>query len=158
MPPAQAADELHLYNWNNYIAPETVSRFEASCKCKVVQTYYGDNEEMLAKLAAGATGYDIIVPTGNALVITDYADNLQRIDRIIASLDVPPAGEPIIVPLRNASAVDMVQVLNRLLADTPGAQGGVPDLQQRVSVVADPRSNSLLVRADSPTRLARTRA
>lgn len=65
--PAQAADELHLYNWNNYIAPETVQRFEASCKCKVVQTYYGDNEEMLAKLAAGATGYDIIVPTGNAL-------------------------------------------------------------------------------------------
>jgi spermidine/putrescine transport system substrate-binding protein len=64
---AQAADELHLYNWNNYIAPETVQRFEASCKCKVVQTYYGDNEEMLAKLAAGAKGYDIIVPTGNAL-------------------------------------------------------------------------------------------
>lgn len=64
---AQAADELHLYNWNNYIAPETVKRFEAFCKCNVVQTYYGDNEEMLAKLAAGAKGYDIIVPTGNAL-------------------------------------------------------------------------------------------
>jgi spermidine/putrescine transport system substrate-binding protein len=64
---AQAADEFHLYNWNNYIAPETVTRFEAFCKCKVVQTYYGDNEEMLAKLAAGASGYDMIVPTGNAL-------------------------------------------------------------------------------------------
>lgn len=64
---ALAADELHLYNWNNYIAPETVQRFEISCRCKVVQTYYGDNEEMLAKLAAGARGYDIIVPTGNAL-------------------------------------------------------------------------------------------
>src|SRR5271167_4446506 len=98
------------------------------------------------------------VPTGNALVITDYADNLQRIDRIIASLDVPPAGEPIIVPLRNASAVDMVQILNRLLADSGGVPGGAPDPQQRVSVVADPRSNSLLVRADNPTRLVRTRA
>ncbi|AMO98552.1 bacterial extracellular solute-binding family protein [Collimonas arenae] len=64
---AHAADELHLYNWNNYIAPETVQRFETFCKCKVVQTYYGDNEEMLAKLAAGAKGYDIIIPTGNAL-------------------------------------------------------------------------------------------
>jgi spermidine/putrescine transport system substrate-binding protein len=64
---AQAADEFHLYNWNNYIAPETVARFETFCKCKVVQTYYGDNEEMLAKLAAGASGYDMIVPTGNAL-------------------------------------------------------------------------------------------
>jgi general secretion pathway protein D len=97
------------------------------------------------------------VPTGNALVITDYADNLQRIDRIISSLDVPPAGEPIIVPLRNASAVDMVQILNRLLADSGGVPGAAPDPQQRVSVVADPRSNSILVRADSPSRLARTR-
>jgi general secretion pathway protein D len=98
------------------------------------------------------------VPTGNALVITDYADNLQRIDRIIASLDVPPAGEPIIVPLRNASAIDLVQVLNRLLADSGGVPGGAPDPQQRVSVVADPRSNSVLVRADNPTRLARARS
>lgn len=65
--PAFAADELHLYNWNNYIAPETVDRFEAYCKCKVIQDYYSDNEELLAKLAAGAKGYDILVPTGNAL-------------------------------------------------------------------------------------------
>ena len=38
--PALAAskDQLHLYNWNNYIAPETVKRFEAECKCEVVQT------------------------------------------------------------------------------------------------------------------------
>jgi general secretion pathway protein D len=98
------------------------------------------------------------VPTGNALVITDYADNLQRIERIIASLDVPPAGEPIIVPLRNASAIDLVQVLNRLLADSGGVPGGAPDPQQRVSVVADPRSNSVLVRADNPSRLARARS
>lgn len=78
---AQAADELHLYNWNNYIAPETVTRFEASCKCKVVQTYYSDNEEMLAKLAAGATGYDIIVPTGNALDALVKQQALKAIDK-----------------------------------------------------------------------------
>src|SRR3546814_7945199 len=65
--PAQAQDKLHLYNWNNYLAPQTAKRFEAFCKCELVQAYYGDNEEMLAKLAAGAKGYDIIVPTGNAL-------------------------------------------------------------------------------------------
>ncbi len=65
--PAFGADELHLYNWNNYIAPETVKRFEAECNCKVIQDYYSDNEELLAKLAAGARGYDILVPTGNAL-------------------------------------------------------------------------------------------
>jgi len=58
---------LHIYNWNNYLAPETITKFEASCKCKVVQDFYSDNEELLAKLAAGAKGYDILVPTGNAL-------------------------------------------------------------------------------------------
>lgn len=78
---AQAADKLHLYNWNNYMAPETVKRFEASCKCQLVQSYYGDNEEMLAKLAAGAKGYDIIVPTGNALQALIKQNALQPIDK-----------------------------------------------------------------------------
>ena len=64
---AFAADELHLYNWNNYLTEATAKRFEQSCKCKLVQDYYGDNEEMLAKLAAGAKGYDIVVPTGFAV-------------------------------------------------------------------------------------------
>jgi spermidine/putrescine transport system substrate-binding protein len=58
---------LQLFNWNNYIAPETVQHFEALCDCHVEQDYFSDNEEMLAKLAAGATGYDLIVPTGNAM-------------------------------------------------------------------------------------------
>jgi spermidine/putrescine transport system substrate-binding protein len=79
----QAADELHLYNWNNYLAPETQQRFEASCKCKVIQTYYGDNEEMLAKLAAGAKGYDIIVPTGNALDAMIKQQALKPIDKAL---------------------------------------------------------------------------
>jgi spermidine/putrescine transport system substrate-binding protein len=60
-------DVLHLFNWNNYLAPDSVRRFEAACHCRLSQDYYSDNEEMLAKLAAGANGYDIIVPTGNAL-------------------------------------------------------------------------------------------
>ncbi len=98
------------------------------------------------------------VPTGNALVITDYADNLQRLNRIIASLDNPPSGEPVMVPLRNASAIDLVPILNRLLADPGGAPGAAADPQLRVAVVADPRSNSILVRADNPARLARVRA
>ena len=58
---------LYLFNWNNYLAPDSVRRFEAVCDCRLSQDYYSDNEEMLAKLAAGASGYDVIVPTGNAL-------------------------------------------------------------------------------------------
>jgi spermidine/putrescine transport system substrate-binding protein len=74
-------DELHLYNWNNYIAPETVQRFEEVCKCKVIQTYYSDNEELLAKLEAGAKGYDILVPTSNALEALIKKGSLLKLDK-----------------------------------------------------------------------------
>src|SRR5215831_19125563 len=97
------------------------------------------------------------LPTANALVITDYAENLKRIDKIISSLDVPSAGEPIIVPVRYASAIDLVQVINRLMTEGP-AQGAVADPQQRVVLVADPRSNSVLIRGDNAPRVARVRA
>src|ERR1700751_4505398 len=79
-PAAAAADKLHLYNWNNYIAPETVKRFEELCKCEVVQTYYSDNEELLAKLAAGAKGYDVLVPTSNAVEALIKGKQLKPLD------------------------------------------------------------------------------
>jgi spermidine/putrescine transport system substrate-binding protein len=79
--PALAKDVLHLYNWNNYIAPETIKRFEDLCKCDVVQTYYSDNEELLAKLAAGAKGYDILVPTSNAVQALIKGGQLRPIDK-----------------------------------------------------------------------------
>lgn len=95
----------------------------------------------------------------NALVITDYAENMKRLERIIASLDQPPAGEPLMVQLKNASALDMVPMLNKLLVEgaTPGA--GMPggDAMQRVTLVADPRSNSVLIRSDNPGRAERVR-
>ena len=64
---ARAEDVLYLYNWNNYISDATLRRFEQRCHCRVKQDYYSDNEEMLAKLEAGAEGYDLLVPTGNAV-------------------------------------------------------------------------------------------
>jgi spermidine/putrescine transport system substrate-binding protein len=79
--PVLAKDEFHLYNWNNYIAPETIKRFEDFCKCTVVQTYYSDNEELLAKLAAGAKGYDMLVPTSNAVEALIKGKQLKPIDK-----------------------------------------------------------------------------
>jgi spermidine/putrescine transport system substrate-binding protein len=64
---ARAAEVLYLYNWNNYISDATLRRFEAASGCRIKQDYYSDNEEMLAKLEAGAEGYDLLVPTGNAV-------------------------------------------------------------------------------------------
>ncbi|MBI5790235.1 MAG: spermidine/putrescine ABC transporter substrate-binding protein [Rhodocyclales bacterium] len=79
--PARAADVLYLYNWNNYISEETVRRFEAHCNCRLKQDYYSDNEEMLAKLEAGAVGYDILVPTGNAVESLVRRRALRPIER-----------------------------------------------------------------------------
>ncbi|WP_339490833.1 polyamine ABC transporter substrate-binding protein [Pseudomonas sp. EL_65y_Pfl2_R95] len=60
---AQAAEELHLYNWGDYINPEVLNRFTAETGIKVSLDTYGSNEEMLAKLQAGASGYDIVFPS-----------------------------------------------------------------------------------------------
>jgi spermidine/putrescine transport system substrate-binding protein len=78
---AQAADVLYLYNWNNYISEQTVERFEAECRCRLKQDYYSSNEELLAKLAAGASGYDLLVPTGNAVQTLIRQNALLPIDK-----------------------------------------------------------------------------
>ncbi|MEO8754198.1 MAG: type II secretion system secretin GspD [Casimicrobiaceae bacterium] len=99
-------------------------------------------------------------PGTNALIITDYAENLRRIAKIIASLDQPPSGEPMVVTLKYASALDLVPLVNRLLgAESATAQGGQPgEAQQRVMLVADPRSNSVMLRSENPARAARVKA
>ncbi|MCC6378288.1 MAG: type II secretion system secretin GspD [Burkholderiales bacterium] len=96
-------------------------------------------------------------PGGNALGITDYADNLKRLEKVIASLDQPPGGEPMVVPLRHASAIDLVPTLQRLLADPAAPGGAAADAQQRLTLVGDARSNSVIIRAENPGRAARAR-
>ncbi|MGI9331700.1 MAG: polyamine ABC transporter substrate-binding protein [Gammaproteobacteria bacterium] len=61
--PVHAAGELNLFNWGDYINPEVLKRFEAEHDVKVNLDTYGTNEEMLAKIQAGATGYDIVFPS-----------------------------------------------------------------------------------------------
>ena len=56
--------ELHIYNWSDYIADDTVPNFEREFGVRVTYDTYESAEEMIAKLMAGASGYDIIVPTG----------------------------------------------------------------------------------------------
>ncbi len=90
-------------------------------------------------------------PGNNSLVITDYADNLQRIGRIIAGVDTPPSADGDIVPLQYALAVDIAPLVQRVL-EPP--QGGTTDPGQRVTVLADSRTNTILLRAASPARIA----
>ncbi len=90
-------------------------------------------------------------PGNNTLVVTDYADNLDRIAAVIARIDVPSSIDTDVVPIRSGIASDIAILASQLL-DTQSS-----DPTQRIAVVADPRSNSVLVRAGSParTRLAR---
>jgi len=95
--------------------------------------------------------------SNNTLVITDYASNLQRIEKIIDSIDQPSGTDPILIPLRYASALDVAQAVNRLFAEAAPAAAGA-DTTQRMTIVADTRSNSLLARSDNPSRLSRLRS
>ena len=62
--PVTLADgKLNLYNWGDYINPEVLTRFTKETGIKVSLDTYGSNEEMLAKIQAGAAGYDIVFPS-----------------------------------------------------------------------------------------------
>jgi general secretion pathway protein D len=93
----------------------------------------------------------------NTLVITDYANNLQRIEKIIDAIDQPNGSDPIMIQLQHASAVDVAVTVSRLFAEAQAQGAAAADPNQRVTVSADGRSNSLLVRSDNPARLAQVR-
>ena len=93
-------------------------------------------------------------PGNNSLVITDYADNLKRLGRIIAALDVANATDVELIPVRYASVTDIAPLVTRLLDNSAG--GGVAaaaESSYKTTVIAEPRSNSLIVRAANGARL-----
>ncbi len=96
----------------------------------------------------------------NTLVVTDYASNLQRIEKIIDSIDQPSSSDGIVIPLKYASALDIAQTVSRLFAEQSQVQAspGATDAMQKIVIVADTRSNSLLARSDNPSRLAKLRS
>ena len=95
-------------------------------------------------------------PGTNALVITDYADNLQRIARIVAAIDVSNATDVEVIPLKHAIASDLAPLVLRLIeASSPaGAAGaGQTGSDFRTTLIAEPRSNSLILRAANAARV-----
>ncbi len=101
-------------------------------------------------------------PGNNSLVITDYADNLQRMARIIATLDVSNASDLEVVSLKHAIAIDLAPLLSRLIEPGNAAAGAPPagqtGTEYRTTVLAEARSNTLIVRAANPARLALVRS
>ena len=80
-PKKPVGTELNLYNWSNYIDPALLKRFTAETGINVNLGVYESNAQMLAKLEAGARGYDIIVPTDYMVAIMAKKGLLQRIKR-----------------------------------------------------------------------------
>lgn len=75
-----AQGELNIYNWGEYINPEVLKKFEADTGIKVKLDTYSSNEEMLAKVQAGATGYDIVFPSVHMQDIMAKLDLLEKTD------------------------------------------------------------------------------
>ncbi|MDP3135004.1 MAG: type II secretion system secretin GspD [Burkholderiaceae bacterium] len=100
-------------------------------------------------------------PGNNSLVITDYADNLQRMARIVAALDVSNAGDVEVIALQHAIATDLAPLVLRLIESgsaTAAAGQGQTDTSYRTTLVAEPRSNALILRAANPARAALVRS
>lgn len=77
---AYAVPVLDVYIGSNYIADPTIVRLESSCNCRLEQNYFNDNGEMLAKIAAGATGYNVIVATSYAVNELVQMGKIQPLD------------------------------------------------------------------------------
>ncbi len=84
----------------------------------------------------------------NTLIITDHAGNISRLMKIIAGVDRPDSDEMEIIPLKHASASELVRILNSL-----NAGGSVKDASKKVRLAADDRTNSILVTGDRTSRL-----
>ena len=72
---------LHVYNWSDYIAPDTLSKFEKQSGIKVVYDVFDSNEVLEAKLLAGSSGYDLVVPSNPFLAKQIKAGVFQKLDR-----------------------------------------------------------------------------
>jgi general secretion pathway protein D len=92
-------------------------------------------------------------PANNTLVITDYAENLRRLARIIEAVDSPATSEVEVVSLQYALATDVAAIVNKVLDEGARSSGQAVDAGQRVAVMAEPRTNSLILRAASRARL-----
>lgn len=78
--PSKLSDTINFYNWTDYIHPDIIPMFEEECGVEVVYDNYSSNEDLLAKMQAGASGYDLIVPSDYMISIMIELDMLRELD------------------------------------------------------------------------------
>jgi putrescine transport system substrate-binding protein len=106
----QADDKVvHVYNWSDYIAPDTLKNFQAATGIKVTYDVYDSNEVMEAKLLAGGSGYDVVFPTAQPFAERQIKaglyqkldksklDNYGNLDPAILKPSSPTCGGPVVL-------------------------------------------------------------
>jgi spermidine/putrescine transport system substrate-binding protein len=78
--PSKLAAELHFFNWSDYMDEAILTQFEEECGVKVIMDIYTSNEEMIAKVQAGNSGYDVVIPSDYAVQIMINSDLLHPLD------------------------------------------------------------------------------
>lgn len=79
--PALLSDELNLFNWADYMDPDIMAQFEEACGVTVTEDIFSSNEDLIARLQAGNTGYDLVFPS-------DYAVALMTEEGLLAEIDM----------------------------------------------------------------------
>src|SRR3990172_3161765 len=125
---------------------------------EVFQLQHEPAQQVVATLRPLVAPNNVInaFPASNTVVITDYASNLARLRKVIATVDQPAPSELSTIKLRYAAAVDVGQAVQRLVPEASQAAG--PGAAPRVALNVDARTNSLLVRADHPVVAKRIRS
>ena len=145
----------------NYSQTETVG-FKGAIASgdKIITQVYPLQHESAAQLVPvlrpliTANNVIAVYPNSNTLVITDYAENIKRINKIISSIDVPNQAEMHVIKVEYASAIDVSQMLMRLMPEATPVPGATPKL----NIAVDAHSNSLIVRSENPSYLTRIRS
>lgn len=135
-----------------YIGNAPVARGD-SVVTQVFQLHHESANNLLPVLRPLITPNNTIAayPANNSIVVTDYADNVRRIASIIQGIDGNGSQSDItVIPLKNANSIELAAELIKLL--DPGAVGNT-DATLKVSVLADPRTNSLMLRSSNGARM-----
>ncbi|WJN59715.1 polyamine ABC transporter substrate-binding protein [Pseudomonas sp. SO81] len=132
---AQAADrELKVYNWFDYITPETLTQFKQDSGIKLTYDIFDTNEALEAKLLTGNSGYDLVVPSNVFLAKQVEAGVFQKLDRSL---------------LPNWQHLDP-QLMKLIEANDPGNQYAVPYMYGTVLIGFNPDKVKAALGADAP--------
>ncbi|MGA2740940.1 MAG: spermidine/putrescine ABC transporter substrate-binding protein [Bryobacteraceae bacterium] len=144
---ARGRPRLNVYNWSNYVAPDTIANFEAEFGVRVRYATYESNEEMLAKVLSGNSGWDVVFPTHNRiqpmrqyglLAPIDHArlTNLPNLEARFQSPPWDPRLEYCVPYMWGATGI----AYNRSVAPAPSAWGDLwsARFKGRLTMLDDP--------------------